>query len=126
MYSVTCKLCGALIEVPPDRMLDEGREQRARNVLFNRIAAHIDPKTNLCTANNKKLIPARFTMTMQDNGWFQRWRLLACCNVDNPALLAKSEEWRQYLHTITLSQTELDALALAAAAEQAKGPAPIQ
>lgn len=98
----TCKLCNATIETPPDPNMDEGRERRELNTFWNRVAAHIDPRTRQCTANDQKLVHNRFAMAQQDNGWFQRWRLLACLNVLEPRLIDKQTEWRDYLHAITM------------------------
>jgi hypothetical protein len=97
----TCKLCGAVIETDPDPVMDEQRQQRERTQFFNRIAFHIDPKNKRCTANNSKLPVNRFAIAMQDNGWFQRWRLLACLDNLDSYSLSKQEEWREYLHAIT-------------------------
>lgn len=97
----TCKLCGVVIETDPDPVMDEGREQRERMMFFNRVAFHIDPRNNRCLVNNRKFAQNRFAMTIQDNGWFQRWRLLACLDNLDPYSLSKQEEWREYLHTIT-------------------------
>jgi len=97
----TCKLCGAVIETDPDPIMDADHEKRERTAFFNRVAFHIDPRNKRCTANNQKVIVNRFAMQQQDNGWFQRWRLLACLNDIDAYSLAKEEEWRSYLHTIT-------------------------
>ena len=100
----TCKLCGAVIETDPDPVMDADHEKRTRNVFFNRIAFHIDPRNKRCTANDQKLTHNRFGMLTQDNGWFQRWRLLACLNDLDAYSLSKEEEWRSYLHTITSAE----------------------
>jgi hypothetical protein len=97
----TCKLCGAVIESEPDAILDEGRDQRTLTAFWNRLAYHVNPESRQCTPTNLKLVRNRFAMTMQDNGWFQRWRLLACVTTVDPKLVSKQEEWREYLHTIT-------------------------
>jgi hypothetical protein len=97
----SCKLCGAVIQTDPDPLMDEQRDQRERTAFFNRVAYHIDPRNKICRPNNLKLVAGRFNMAMQDNGWFQRWRLLACLSDLDAKLTAKAEEWREYLHTIT-------------------------
>jgi hypothetical protein len=102
----SCKLCGAVIETDPDPIMDEDHEKRERTAFFNRIAFHIDPRNKRCTANNQKLPVSRFNMLVQDNGWFQRWRLLACLDSLDAYSLAKQEEWRTYLHAITLPRTD--------------------
>ena len=96
----TCKLCNAVIETEPDTVLDEHRERRELTAFWNKLAFHIDPKNRRC-ANDSKLVQNAFAMTMQDNGWFQRWRLLARVTTTDEKLLVKMEEWREYLHTIT-------------------------
>jgi hypothetical protein len=97
----SCKLCGAVIETDPDPLMDEDHEKRERTAFFNRVAFHIDARNKRCTVNDKKLAINRYLMMTQDNGWFQRWRLLACLNDLDAYSLAKEEEWRSYLHTIT-------------------------
>jgi len=118
----SCKLCGAVIETDPDPIMDADHEKRERTVFFNRIAFHIDPRNHACTkrdrmageggyerspdrkeqqAQHNNYVRARFNMSMQENGWFQRWRLLACLDSLDPYSLSKQEEWREYLHTIT-------------------------
>ena len=109
-----CKLCGTVIETDPDPNMDEGREQREKNQFWNRVAFHIDPKNRIChkewpdkdgqgrlRQNDRQLAVNRFTAVSQDNGWFQRWRLLACLDNLDVTLTAKQEEWREYLHLIT-------------------------
>ena len=71
-------------------------------MFFNRVAFHIDPRNHRCLVNNQKFSANRYAMAMQDNGWFQRWRLLACLDNLDEKLTAKAEEWREYLHTITV------------------------
>lgn len=90
-----------MIETDPDPVIDQDHEKRERTAFFNRVAFHIDPKNRRCTANNQKLVGNRFAMQTQDNGWFQRWRLLACLNDLDAYSLSKEEEWRSYLQTIT-------------------------
>jgi hypothetical protein len=108
----TCKLCGVVIETDPDPIMDDQRDQRERNTFFNRVAFHIDPRNKVCLVNNQKfsalatnalknVCANRFGHAMQDNGWFQRWRLLACLDNLDEKCTAKAEEWRDYLHTIT-------------------------
>jgi hypothetical protein len=97
----SCKLCGAVIETDPDPIMDADHEKRERTAFFNRIAFHIDPRNKRCTATNQKLPVNRFLMLTQDNGWFQRWRLLACLDSLDGYSANKQEEWRGYLHTIT-------------------------
>lgn len=97
----SCKLCGTVIETDPDPLMDEDHEKRERTAFFNRVAFHIDPRNKRCTANNQKLIGNRFAMLTQDNGWFQRWRLLACLSDLDAYSLLKQEEWRAYLDAIT-------------------------
>jgi hypothetical protein len=97
----TCKLCNAVIETPPDPHMDADRERRERTAFFQEVARHIDPRFKNCTANNQKSIPARMNQVTQDNGWFQRWRLLWLVDTTDEKLLAKKEEWREYLHAIT-------------------------
>jgi hypothetical protein len=97
----TCKMCGALIETPPDPMMDADREVRERRTFFQLIALHIDPKSGRCTPNNKKQIGARMAAVSQDNGWFQRWRLLHEVTDADPAIVEKVEGWREYLNAIT-------------------------
>lgn len=97
----TCKLCNAVIETDPDPIMDEEHEKRERTAFFNRVAFHVDPRNRACRVNNQKLVVNRFVMQQQDNGWFQRWRLLACLNDLDAYSLAKQEEWRSYLHPIT-------------------------
>ena len=109
----SCKLCGAVIETDPDPLMDEDHEKRERTAFFNRVAFHIDPKNKVCRPNNQKLVLARFVALVQDNGWFQRWRLLACLNDLDAYSLSKQEEWRAYLHTIT-STDVLDRIATSA------------
>lgn len=101
----SCKLCGTVIETDPDPIMDADHEKRERNAFFNRIAFHIDPRNKRCTANDKKLPVNRYLMMTQDNGWFQRWRLLACLSDLDAYSLSKQEEWREYLHTITSVET---------------------
>jgi hypothetical protein len=103
----SCKLCGAVIETDPDPLMDEQREQRERTAFFNRVAYHIDPRNKICRSN---FVDGRFRQAMQENGWFQRWRLLACLSDLDPKSAAKQEEWREYLHTITSKQV-VDAIA---------------
>ncbi len=97
----SCKLCGAVIETDPDPIMDEDHEKRERTAFFNRVAFHIDPKNKVCRVNNQKFVTGRFAALTQDNGWFQRWRLLACLSDLDPYSLGKQEEWREYLSTIT-------------------------
>ncbi len=97
----SCKLCGAVIETDPDPLMDEQRDQRERTAFFNRVAYHIDPRNKACRPNNAKLVVGRFNHAMQDNGWFQRWRLLACLSDLDEKLTAAANTWREYLHTIT-------------------------
>jgi hypothetical protein len=118
----SCKLCGAVIETDPDPLMDDQREQRERVEFFNRVAFHIDPKNHACElrqrksgeggyqrthsirdeqVRHRKYVQARFAALTQDNGWFQRWRLLACLTDLDAYSLAKEEEWRSYLQTIT-------------------------
>jgi hypothetical protein len=103
-----CKLCGAVIETPPDPNMDDGRERRELNAFWNRVAAHIDPRSRQCTANDAKLPKARYAATMADNAWFQRWRLLACVTTTDEKLVGKKEEWRDYLHTITSVEASME------------------
>lgn len=95
-----CKLCQAVIETEPDTVFDENRDKREFTAFWNRLAYHIDPRNRLC-ANDGRLVQAAFAKTQQDNGWFQRWRLLARVTTDDAKLLEKMEDWRDYLHTIT-------------------------
>jgi hypothetical protein len=127
----SCKLCGAVIETDPDPLMDADHEKRERTAFFNRIAFHIDPRNHACTkrerspgeggyerssdhkeqrAQHNKYVITRFNHTMQENGWFQRWRLLACLDSLDEYSLSKQEEWREYLHTIT-SKRVVDAIA---------------
>ncbi len=121
----TCKLCNAVIETDPDPLMDDKREQRERTAFFNRVAFHIDPKNKRCSPRPvepekgyqstrgiplaQQLVHNRFAVTMQDNGWFQRWRLLACVRDLDPKLQEKQEEWREYLNTITMKLVDLEA-----------------
>lgn len=100
----TCKLCGSVIETDPDPLMDEQRDQRERIAFFNRVAYHVDPRNKICHVNNQKFVAGRFAALSQDNGWFQRWRLLACLSDLDPILTGKQEEWREYLHLITSAE----------------------
>jgi hypothetical protein len=99
--TATCKLCGATIQTEPDNMFDEGRQARERAAFFQEIARHIEPRFKNCTARDQKTIPARMNQLTQDNGWFQRWRMLWLVETTDAHLREKAEEWREYLHSIT-------------------------
>lgn len=109
----TCKLCGGEIDTAPfmDNIFDEGRETRERTLFFQHLSAHIDPRSRRCLANNRsvgehqELKRHRMIGITQDNGWFQRWRLLQEVTTDDPALLEKQIAWRRYLHHL-MSETE--------------------
>jgi hypothetical protein len=43
----------------------------------------------------------RYGSVIQDNGWFQRWRLLHLVKCEEPGMIERAEQWRDYLHVIT-------------------------
>lgn len=104
----TCKLCGQTLETPPDNVFDKNRDARVRTAFFQMVARHIDPTSYLCQTpatqsakTHQILRNTRMGIVTQDNGWFQRWRLLNVVDTLDPDLVAKKEEWRSYLHAIT-------------------------
>jgi hypothetical protein len=102
----TCKSCNAVIETEPDSVMDEGHERRELTAFWNRLAFHVDPRNRQC-ANDSKLVQSAFAAQQRDNGWFQRWRLLARCKDLDAFLLGKQEEWREYFHTITTAPADV-------------------
>jgi hypothetical protein len=101
-----CRLCGREIETPPDPVFDQKREERERRTFFQMIAAHIDPKIGLCAAPDPAAIRGRMNSVIQDNGWFQRWRLLHLVKCEDPAMIERAEQWREFLHVITTMPPE--------------------
>ena len=103
----TCKLCGALIDTSArmDNLFDEKREERERKLFFEMAWLHMQDRNRCAGAGGEKAAVAlgqqRIVGITQDNGWFQRWRLLQEVETSDPQLIAKKREWREYLHTLT-------------------------
>lgn len=101
-----CRLCGRVIETPADPIFDAKRDERERRTFFQLIALHIDPNSRQCREPDHSKVKGRMAAVIQDNGWFQRWRLLHLVKTDEPDLLERSEQWRDYLHVITTRPPE--------------------
>ena len=102
-----CRLCGRVIETPPDPVFDQKRDERERRTFFQLIAHHIEPRSGQCPGDGDPTkIAGRMASVIQDSGWFQRWRLLHLVKCDDPAMVSRAEEWRNYLHAITTALTE--------------------